>query len=219
MGALVMGVLAIPLFLGQVYVTDDLGIGHLTMRTFYAHSLGQRESFIWWPNVFCGYYLHGEGQAGMYHPLHLLLYSLLPLATAFNLELLLTYPFLLAGTFLFLRRCEFRRDAAIFGALLFTFSGFSFLHFVHPNMVSVIAHLPWLLLAIDVVMCDSGTRRVAFAKLGVGLLTVSQLLLGHPQAVWISAVIELSYLLFRLSDWKTKGRLWTLREAKLVGIL
>jgi len=219
MGVLVIGAIAWPMWQGRVYVADDLGIFHLAARAFYARSLAQGDSFLWWPDVLCGYYLHGEGQAGLYHPLHLLLYRTLPLATAFTLELVLHYPFLLAGTFLVLRRWGFERDAAMFGALVFTFSSFNFLHFVHPNIVAVIAHVPWLLLAIDVVLCDSDARRVAFAKVAVGLLTASQLLVGHPQAVWLSAVIELLYVLFRRGAWSGPGRLWSLAASISFGIL
>jgi hypothetical protein len=219
MGVLVIGAIAWPMWQGRVYVADDLGIFHLAARAFYARSLAQGDSFLWWPDVLCGYYLHGEGQAGLYHPLHLLLYRTLPLATAFTLELVLHYPFLLAGTFLVLRRWGFERAAAMFGALVFTFSSFNFLHFVHPNIVAVIAHVPWLLLAIDVVLCDSDARRVAFAKVAVGLLTASQLLVGHPQAVWLSAVIELLYVLFRRGAWSGPGRLWSLAASISFGIL
>ena len=219
LGVLVIGAIAWPFWQGRVYVADDLGIFHLSARAFYARSLAQGERFLWWPDVLCGYYLHGEGQAGLYHPIHLLLYRALPLATAFTLELVLHYPILLAGTFFLLRRWALGRDASMFGALVFTFSSFNFLHFVHPNMVAVIAQVPWLLLAIDVVLCDRDARRVAVAKLAVGLLTASQLLIGHPQAVWLSAVIEMLYVLFRRPGWSSSGRVWSLGASTSFGIL
>src|SRR5215471_10262273 len=219
MSALILGVLAMPLFMGEVYVQDDLGIFHLSSRFFYAHSLKNGEGFIWWPDVLGGYYLHGEGQAGLYHPVHLLLYRLLPFVIAFNVELLLHYPFMLAGMYLFFRRWNLRRDAAMFGAMVFTFASFNLLHFIHPNIVSVIAHTPWLLLAIEEAMCGSDPRRVSWAKFFVGLLTTSQLLLGHPQAVWFSGVLEILYLGWRFPEWQGTGRLRSLGIAKVLGIL
>ena len=100
-------------------------------------------------SLYGGFYVTGEGQLGAYHPLHLMLYRLLPLGVAFDLELLISYPAMFAGTYLFLRVWLRRRDAALFGALAFTFCGFNLLHFVHPNAVAIVAHLPWLLLAIE----------------------------------------------------------------------
>src|SRR5215208_4317721 len=116
--------MAVPFFAGRVYVADDLGAYHLPLRSFYAEQLERGQSFDWLPSLFSGFYLTGEGQVGSYHPLHLLMYRYLPLGMAFDLELLLSYPAMLAGMYLLLRRWLGRRDAAMFGALVFTFSGF-----------------------------------------------------------------------------------------------
>ena len=97
--------MAVPFVRGQVYVADDLGAFHLPLRAFYTEQLGAGRPFDWMPSLFCGFYLTGEGQVGGYHPLHLLLYRWLPLPTAFDLELLLSYPLMLWGTYgLLLRR-------------------------------------------------------------------------------------------------------------------
>jgi hypothetical protein len=218
-GALILGVLALPLFLGQVYTDDDLGHYHLPIRFFYAQSLAVGDSFAWFPNLLNGFYIHGEGQAGMYHPLHLLLYSTLPLATAFNLELLLSYLCMLVGTFLLIQRWGIQRDAAMFGALVFAFSGFNLLHYLHLNAVAIIAHIPWLLLALDGVMCRPDHRQVVLAKLGVALLTASQLLLGYPQYVWFSSLVEILYLGFLSPSWESGWRVLWLGEAKFLGVL
>src|SRR4051812_6348478 len=71
--------LASPILSGRVYVADDLGEFHLPMRAFYANQLDRGEPFDWCPDLYCGFYLTGEGQIGAYHPLHLLLYKTLPL--------------------------------------------------------------------------------------------------------------------------------------------
>ena len=99
------------------------------------------------PSLYGGFYVAGEGQLGGYHPWHWLLYRTLPLGAAFDIELLASYPLLFAGTFLLLSRLIGRRDAALVGAMAFTFGGFGLLHFVHPNAIAVVAHLPWLLWA------------------------------------------------------------------------
>ncbi len=98
--------------------------------------------------------------------------------------------------------------AALFGGLVFTFSGFNLLHFVHPNAVAVVAHLPWLLWAIDVLLVSSDVRQRGWAAAAIALLTGSQLLLGYPQYVWFSLVAEVCYVLSRRaaiegSRWRT----------------
>ena len=142
----------LPLFTGRVYIWDDLQNYHLPVRQFYSECLRNGDSFDWMPTLFSGFFLTGSGQGGTYHPLHLLLYRCLPLTIAFNLEILLSYPFMLFGMQLFLKRHLDRSDAAWLGAIVFTFSGFCTLHFLHPNAIAVVAHIPWLLFAQDVLL-------------------------------------------------------------------
>ncbi len=210
-----MAALAGPFLAGRIYTADDLGAFHLPMRAFYADCLARGEPFDWSPQLFCGFYLTGEGQIGGYHPLHLLLYRFLPLSVAFDLECLISSPFIFLGMFLLLRRWRVGRSAALFGALTFAFSGFSLLHFIHVNAIAVVAHLPWLLLAIDCLLVPlgrglrdmNGESKLAgeplsigmrgsptlFAGISLALLIGSQLLLGYPQYVCLSAVAEVGY--------------------------
>jgi hypothetical protein len=185
--------LAGPFLAGRVYTADDLGAFHLPLRAFYADCLARGEASDWSPDLDCGFYLTGEGQVGGYHPLHWFLYRFLPLPVAFDLECLLSYPFMLLGMYLLLRRWGVRRDAALFGGFAFAFSGFSLLHFIHINGIAVVAHLPWLLLAIDWLLIGTTQRRRLSAGAVVALLTGSQVLLGYPQYVMLSAVAELGY--------------------------
>lgn len=195
-----LGAMAAPFFLGRVYTRDDLGEYHLPTRDFYAQQLTRGEAFDWMPSLFCGFYVTGEGQIGSYHPLHWLLYRTLPLGAAFNLELLLSYPLMLLGMYALLRRLVHRRDASLFGALVFTFSGFCLLHFVHPNAIAVVAHIPWLLWAIDTRLSATTPGRAAFADGAICLLTASQLLLGYPQYVWFSLLAEVAFTLWRAAQ-------------------
>ena len=127
---------------------------------------------------------------------------------------------MLAGMFLLLRRRLRNSAAALFGGLVFALSGFSLLHFVHPNAVAVVAHIPWLLWAIDVA-CGPATRRQQAAALGaIALLTGSQLLLGYPQYVWFSLLAQVAYTAWRLTGnrapWRAGGYLVA---AELCGLL
>lgn len=217
-GLLVFLAMMGPSLAGYIYTRNDLGAYHLPARAFYARCLAAGEPFDWMPDLFCGYYLSGEGQAGMYHPWHWLVYRFLPLSVAFNVELLASFPALFAGTFLFLRRRLGRADAATFGALTFTFCAFNLLHFIHPNAIAVVAHIPWLLWTIDVLSSHAARRRVAW--LATALLTGSQLLLGYPQYVWFSLLAEGAYAVFMMTRHRrTLAFLAGLASAKVVGVL
>lgn len=195
-GLLLLAALAGPFFAGRIYTADDLGAFHLPIRAFYADQLANDQPSDWMPQLFSGFYLAGEGQAGIYHPLHQLLYRFLPLRAALAWEYLLPYPLMMLGMWLLLKRRLGRSDAAMLGGLLFAFCTFNLLHFIHPNAIEIIAHIPWLLWAIDVALVDSRRRQVALACALIALLTGSQLLLGYPQFVWFSLVAEFSYVIF-----------------------
>ncbi|MBX9791897.1 MAG: YfhO family protein [Pirellulales bacterium] len=210
--------LAEPWSRGASYLMGDLYHFHLPLRAFYADCLQRGESARWIPEVFCGYYLHGEGQVGQLHPFHQLAYRLLSLVNAFNLELLVNYPLLIAGTYLLLVRRGLPRSAALLAGVLFAYSGFNLTHLLHVNMVAVVAHLPWLLLAIDFVLTDPRPRFVAAAVLLLALVTGSELLLGHPQAVWLVGLVELSYVLLLLTAVLRWWRVPLLAASKLVGV-
>ena len=210
-----------PAFFDQVHVGDDLGNLHLPVRGAYQAALQAHQSVLWSPHLYGGMYLHGEGQAGMYHPLHWLLYRFLPLRWGFTLEFVLSYAVMFPGMYLMLRRLELPLAAALFGALVFTFSGFNLLHFMHMNAIAVVAHLPWLLFWIDVLLRSADRRQVALAQLLISLGTGSQLLLGHPQFVWLSVLAELAFVAWRLrsavSAWRVALLCWAVVLGALLG--
>ena len=201
-GVLLCAAMAGPFFAGRVYTFDDLGAFHLPLRWFYAACLKRGESFDWLPHLFGGFYLSGEGQVGTYHPLHWALYSWADFRLAFCLELLLAYPFMWAGLYVFFRRWLERRGAALWGAMAFSFGSFSMLHFIHMNAVGVVAHIGWLLWAIDVLLSPgsgaSARRRHCAAGIAIVALTASQVLLGYPQYVWFSLLAETTFLFSKL---------------------
>ena len=186
--------LAWPILLGHVYTANDLGDFHLPLRSFYAQQLSRGEPFDWCPSLYCGFYLTGEGQVGAYHPLHWLLYRNLPLSLAFDLECWLSYPFMLVGIVMLLRRWKCNLESSLFGALVFTFSGFNLLHFVHPNAIAIIAHVPWLLWSADIILRSEHANNRRLAVVAIALLTASQILLGYPQFVLYSLAIEIGYI-------------------------
>jgi len=205
---LLWAAMAVPFLCGRLYAYDDLGAFHLPLRVFYATCLARGEAFDWLPHLFGGFYLTGEGQVGTYHPWHWLLYRTLEPSTAFCLELLATYPFMYVGMFLWLRRFLRRRGPAAWGALLFTFGSFCLLHFMHMNAIAIVAHIGWLLWAIDIALRDDSARKRWTAEMAIVLLTASQLLLGYPQYVWFSLLAEAALII---------GVCWTSVSRALLG--
>jgi hypothetical protein len=208
-----------PAFIRGVFVYNDLSWFHLPMRYLYQQALHAGDTVLWTPSIFAGLYMHGEGQIGLFHPFHQLLYRLLPLGTAFNLELIANYPAAFAGMFWFLRRLRFSRAAALFGAMLFAFSGFNLLHHHHINMVAIVAHLPWLLAAADVLIVDERRRARTLAFAAMAMILGSELLLGFPQGVWWNVMTLAAFGVFRAGETQRWRRLLPCAAAVALGVL
>lgn len=216
---LLIAAMAAPLALGTVYVHNDLGYQFVPWRAFLADCLASGDRTAWCPNLFNGYYFLGEG-GGVAHPGLRALYASLPLGPALNVEVVLPYAAMLAGFPLLLVRWGVRRDAAVVGGVVYAFGGPNFVHFIHPTLMAAYAHLPWLLLAVDVALRSPSPRRAVWAQAAVALLTASQVLSAHVQAVWISGMGEIAYVLFLA--WRrpeTRRRLGGLVTFKGLGCL
>jgi len=208
-----------PLLQGRVFVYNDLTWFHLPMRYLYQQALHAGDTVLWTPSLFSGFYLHGEGQTGLFHPFHQLLYRVLPLAAAFDLELIANYVAAFGGMWWLLRRLAFDPAAACAGAMLFAFSGFTLLHHHHVNMVAVVAHLPWLLAAADLMIAGDrrNEHRLGFAALA--LLLASAFLLGFPQGVWWDAIALGGFALLRAGETGRWRRLVPCAGAVALGVL
>ena len=218
-GALAFAIAFWPIAAGRVFLYADLGNFHLPLRMFFADSLANGTSALWLPNLFCGLYLHGEGQVGMYHPLHWVLYRLLPLQPAFALEGMLTFPAAAIGMAVFLRRLSLPRAAAAFGGLVFGSSSYLTLRLTHMNVIAVIAHLPWLLALFDIAVRSARPHVRTASWLGIALLVASQVLLGYPGAIVpVTAYVGL-YALYLCSREKRVGPIPWLAAAVALGIL
>ena len=208
-----------PWILGDIYLEHDITANFVPFRYFYAQCLARGESYLWVPNIFSGFYLHGDGQNGMSHPLHLFLYSQFSFTTALDLEFILSYPFMFWGMILFLRRLELPANSVLFGAMLFTFSGYcmsSWLWLIH---IGVIAHTPWALWAIHIVMRSERPRAIVLASLFLVFLTTSALLVGYPQMVYVMGMAEGLYALSLLRGCRQRWTIGLLLGAKLLGLM
>ncbi len=216
--ACMLGMLSLPLLTGMIYTLDDFaGIG-LPLRYFYANALLKGSDFTWCPSLFCGFDMQVNG-AGMYHPLHLLLYRLLPLDVALNLEFLLCYPTVFLGMYLLCRRWHFSRGACMFGAYTLTFNSFMLLRIAQVSVIATVAHLPWTLLCCDIMMRSSRPRNIQLSGILLTLLTASQLLVGHAQFIWMTSLIEAAYILILAISYRTFFPLLNIFICKLLGVL
>ena len=202
--AILLAPLLVPLLVGRVFTRDDFGALHLPFRFLYQDALTSGHLLLWTPAYHKGFFLFGAGETGMAHPWHLALYRFLPLGPAFNLEIASSYVSLFAGTALLWRRLGLSREGALFGAMLFAFSGFTIFNAMHVNHIGAFAHAPWMLLAAHVLMTARSPRTRGFAFAGLAIATGLQLLAGNPQYVWLTAIAMAGLVAWS----RTQGASW-----------
>jgi len=136
------------------------------------------------------------------------LFLALPLTLATNWSIALSVWLLGAFMYLWAWRRGLHPFAAFVSAALLMFCAPYFLHVPagHLNILCAIPWIPLLFLAIDEWLAS---RRLAWCL--IGMLTVSmQILSGHPQYVYLTALAAGGYALLRLAErrdlWATMGR-------------
>ena len=168
------------MFHRAVFTYGDLAGSYVPRLWWYSTVLASGDEFLWQPKVLSGFYAHGDGEGGFFHPVHWLLFKTLPFNVAFNLDFLFNYVWLYLGTYFLLRWWSMPRSAALYGAMVFAFGGYNLCKFSHLPNTAVISHLPWLVMLADQVVTATSWRRVVAAQAGVALLTCSQVLYGYP---------------------------------------
>lgn len=191
--------LTLPLGDNAVFVQGDLGNYHLPLRAFVSEQLHSGDSPLWDPLLYTGFYLHGEGSVGLFHPIHWLLYRILPLPIAYGIELALFLPFAFLGMRRFLRhklgyRVGENRGAASFGGLVFAAGSALWIGITHPDALQTIAHLPWCLLLLDSLLNVPTKRGVRAAAAGLAMTTGSMLLIGNFAYSSLVAFVSLGWM-------------------------
>lgn len=208
LAALVLFMFDDVLFFGGTRVLGardtDLFLQFVSWREFGFAELAKGNIALWNPHIYGGAPYFGGMQAALLYPVNWL-FLLLPTAAAFNWTIAINVWLL--GTFMWLWcRCRGLAPLSAFtAATLLMFAGPHFLH-IHAGHVTNLPAMTWaplIFLAIDKWL-DS--RRSEWLLLGM-VAVCMQILAGHPQYVFYTAITSGIYALLRLarSNWVVQG--------------
>jgi hypothetical protein len=112
--------------------------------TFAARSLRSGTLPLWNPYLYSGMPFAADNQSGLFYPVNLLVFLLVPRLTYFIMELMSVLHVWWAGVgmYILLRTMKARRVAAFAGALAWMFSDVFVIHFGNYNLIAVAAWLP-----------------------------------------------------------------------------
>ncbi len=157
-------------------------------------SLRRGKVGLWNPYSFSGTPLFANIQSGALYPLNIF-FLMFPFFIAWTL-LIISQP-LLSGIFLyiFLRHKKLHYGPAFFGAICFSFSGFSIAWLTWGTMISTWLWTPLTLLAIDRIFEKDEKRKVLWVIIA-GLSIVCSFFAGHIQIFIYSLMFSLFYMLW-----------------------
>lgn len=156
---------------------------------------------LWNPYSFSGTPLLANFQSAPFYPLNVLFF-ILPFPIAWGIGVMLQ-PFL-AGIFLYvyLRYFVVNRYAAVMGAIIFAFSGFSIAWMEWNTVIHTILWLPLILLAKEHLI-----RRFRWSWAAVLILAESSAIFaGHLQVVFYTVIFSTVYLFARIIQLSMKEK-------------
>src|SRR5439155_340529 len=164
---------------------SDLWNDRLPTRAFRGASLRRGETPGWMPGIYTGFPSIAQVEVGALYPSNLLLFGLLEPYTAFAWAQIL--PLLIAGigTFLLAGELGLPIESRLLAAGVFSLSGFLVAHLRQLNMVDAAAWIPLLVLAVERI----AVGRSGYAPLCLAVVWALQLLAGHPQISYFTAVL------------------------------
>ncbi len=180
-----------------VFSFGDILLFFFPTHLAYANALRAGRLPLWEPTMMAGFPLFAEGQIGALYPLHPLLYGLLPVDLATNYDILFHLAWVGVGTYLFARIIGLSRPAALLTAFTFGAGGFFYARLQHMSVLATASWLPWLLWVWEKHEREPvAHRRWRWLAL-FALFSGIQLLGGHPQFAFSSALIIVMYSLVR----------------------
>ncbi len=188
-----------------VFDFGDIFLFFYPTHLSYANALRQGRLPLWEPNMLAGFPLFAEGQIGALYPLHPFLYGLLPIDIATNYDLLLHIAWVAVGMYLYARALGLQPPSAFLAAFAFSAGGFFATRLQHMSVIATASWLPWLLWAWEQHERASDWRhRIRWFALMAAMSGI-QLLGGHPQFAFSTALLMGLYGMVR---WN-RGVEWT----------
>ncbi len=178
---------------------------------------------LWNPHLYLGMPFAADNQSGLFYPLNLLIFLLLPRLTYRAVELMAVAHVWLAGvfTYAFLRDLPGVRDPsspmgrlpALLGATAYMFSDLFVIHPGNLNIIATAAWLPLAMLCFRRAMNECGWGWTAWSGIVLGIAALA----GHAQMFLYLIICIVLYAVFAIYLHRSDGmRAGLTRVARLV---
>lgn len=181
----------------EIFVTPDFGLSDILhneypLKLFMSQSLKNHELPFWNPQIGAGFPLDGY-PSGLFNPINLLIFYLLPMPAAYNISLAVIFLTAAAGTYLFTRSIKLSQESSLLAAICFSFSGIFITQIVHFSVIQTLSYFPFELYLAEFAFQK---RKLSFAIL-IAIPVALQILTGFFQVVLYSLIFLISYVIYK----------------------
>jgi len=174
---------------------EDMFMQFTYWRDFGFHELSRGNLPLWNPHIFCGCPYIGGFQSAMFYPPNLI-FLIMPLATAINASFILHIYLLGLFGYVWTARRGLHPLGGFLAGCMLMFCGAVFAH-VYPGHLPHICAMAWAPLVF--VAIDAVFERPTAGRCLLGVFAAAmQVLAGHPQYLFYTAVAAAIYCLLRL---------------------
>lgn len=178
-------------FLGELFLTNDIAGSDMMMQSYparaeLAETLREGRLSLWTDRLFLGFPVAAEGQVGVFYPLNLLFFSILPADRAY--AGLMVLHVILAGLFTVLcaRALGRSRTSAVLAGAVLALSAFMVTHLKHVNLIASVAWVPLVLWFVARWSRQMDRWRPA---VWIGSLVALAVLAGHVQTAYNALLV------------------------------
>jgi hypothetical protein len=184
----------IPLVKSEFFFYWDNAQQFYPLAVYLQDALSFGEIPQWWHQAGSGIPMHAQGQAALYHPIHLLFSFIFSPPVAFMLEIGCYLAIAGLSTYLFLREFHLHRTACLVGSLCQMFGSFSIV-FIR----NITIHRAFCLLPLAMFLAE---RFIARGSILYGFATSivigMQFLAGHPVSAIVTVIATSVYIICRI---------------------
>lgn len=172
------------LFQNQVFYYGDIFTSYFPYKNFLLRSLLSGVFPLWNPYILSGYPVFADTSLGTYYPPNFLI-VLSPTMRMFSLVIVLHFFISLVSMYLLARRLSLSKTAAIFSAVVFSFSGLMINYIADTSRLFVVALFPLFFFSLLTLF----RKKNHFWFFITSLVLSLQIFAGHIQYVFLELLI------------------------------
>ena len=193
------------LFFTPDHDSSDVSHFNIPFKHFLSESLKAHSLPLWSDAIGEGFPVLAQGEVGTFAITNLVLYTIFPFVTAFNLTYVTIFIMFAIGMYLVARELSLSRLVAFFCGSIFAFTGFHIVQIPHLNHLQTFSYFPFLFW-IWLRMLHHPTSLI---WLLAPFVFSQQIFAGHFQYVYMEAIFFFLFIAFSFKQYKKQyASLW-----------